>query len=74
MADVLDDEEWDRAVEDVLEESAHDTELGKCMGRDAIRVSIGEMSEETFHEKYHEDIVDEFGVDYRPRSPVTRDE
>ena len=66
MADVLDDEEWERAVEDVLDESAYDAELGKNMGRDAIRVSIGEMSEQEFHEKYHDEVVAEFGVDERP--------
>ncbi|UWG52183.1 Uncharacterized protein AArcCO_2909 [Halalkaliarchaeum sp. AArc-CO] len=74
MADVLDDEEWERTVEDVLEESAHDTELGKRMGRDAIRVSIGEMSEGEFQEKYHEDVVEEFGVDNRPTKQVKSDE
>ena len=36
------------------------------MGRDARRVSRGELSEREFYEKYHDDVVDEFGFDRRP--------
>ena len=74
MAGVIDDEEWAQTVEDVLDEGPHDTELGRMMGRDAIRVSIGEMSETAFHEKYHEAVLDEFGVDDRPTEPEGFDE
>ncbi|MDR5655752.1 4Fe-4S ferredoxin N-terminal domain-containing protein [Halodesulfurarchaeum sp. HSR-GB] len=74
VADLLNDEDWQETVDDALESSAHDTELGKRMGRDAIRLSIGEMSEDEFHEKYHEDVVEEFGVDDRPIKPEHTDE
>lgn len=64
--DPIGDDEWEQTVEEILDGSSHDTDLGKMMGRDAIRVSIGEMSEDEFHEKYHEDVLEEFGVDERP--------
>jgi hypothetical protein len=74
MAAVLDDPEWQRTVEDVLEDGPNSTELGKEMGRDAVRVSIGEMSEAAFHEKYHDAVLEEFGVDDRPTKPEGYDE
>ncbi|APE94873.1 4Fe-4S ferredoxin N-terminal domain-containing protein [Halodesulfurarchaeum formicicum] len=74
VADLLNDEDWQQTVDDALEASANDTELGKRMGRDAIRLSIGELSEDEFHEKYHEDVVEEFGVDDRPITPENHDE
>lgn len=39
------------------------------MARDAIRVTMGELSEAEFHEKYHEEVLEEFGVDDRPTAP-----
>ena len=59
---------WEETADGILAESPYDTELGKRMGRDAVRVSIGHMSEAEFHEKYHDDVVAEFGVDERPTS------
>ena len=43
-----------------------DEQLGRRMARDAQRVSDGELSERAFYEKYHEDVVEEFGRDDRP--------
>jgi molybdopterin-containing oxidoreductase family iron-sulfur binding subunit len=43
-----------------------DPDLGRRMGKDAQRVWRGELSEQEFYEKYHEDVVDEFGADDRP--------
>ncbi|MGM0372710.1 MAG: 4Fe-4S ferredoxin N-terminal domain-containing protein [Halobacteriota archaeon] len=43
-----------------------DQELGKQMGEDAQKVADGEMTEAAFFEKYHEDVVSEFGEDARP--------
>ena len=74
MAAVLDDPEWQQTVEDVLEDGPNSTDLGKRMGRDAVRVSIGEMSEAAFHEKYHDAVLEEFGVDERPTKPEGFDE
>ena len=62
----LDDESWEAATDELLAESPYDTELGKEMARDAIRVSYGKMSETEFQEKYHDAVVDEFGIDERP--------
>lgn len=74
MAAALEDPEWQQAVEDALRDSPHSTALGKQMGRDAVRVSIGEMSEAAFHEKYHDAVLEEFGVDDRPTKPEGFDE
>lgn len=65
----IDDDEFDGWAEDQLGDVEYDTELGKEMGKDAIRLARGEMSEEAFHEKYHEQVKDEFGVDDRPTKP-----
>lgn len=48
------------------DEYRFDEELGRRMARDAQRVSDGELSEVAFYEKYHEDVVEEFGQDDRP--------
>lgn len=65
----LDSAEWDEAAESILEDSEYDTDLGKRMGRDAFRLAQGEMTREEFHEKYHEEVLAEFGVDDRPTKP-----
>lgn len=65
----LDSAEWDEAAESILDDVEYDTELGKEMGRDAFKLAQGEMTREEFHEKYHEDVIDEFGVDDRPTEP-----
>jgi hypothetical protein len=41
-------------------------ELPRQMGRDARRVARGELSEETFYDRYHEQMVERFGFDRRP--------
>lgn len=69
VAPDIDDEEFDAWADDRLEDVPYDTELGKEMGRDAIRVARGELSEETFHERYHEAVLEQFGVDDRPTEP-----
>lgn len=62
----IEDEEFDEWAEGRLSDVEYDTELGKEMGKDAIRLARGEMSEEAFHEEYHEQVKTEFGVDERP--------
>lgn len=66
VPDIDDDDEFDGWAEQRLADVPYDTELGTEMGRDAIRLARGELSEEAFHEKYHEAVVAEFGVDDRP--------
>ncbi|QLK26423.1 4Fe-4S dicluster domain-containing protein [Natrinema zhouii] len=68
-------DEWQDDLEDVLDDTEYDTELGMEMGRDAMRVTKGDLSEEEFHERYHEDVMEEFGEDERPiASPDDIDE
>ncbi|WP_103029238.1 4Fe-4S ferredoxin N-terminal domain-containing protein [Salinibacter altiplanensis] len=54
----IDDEGFDEWAEERLSDVSYDTELGKQMGRDAIRLARGEMSKEAFNEKYHEALRD----------------
>ena len=61
-------------MERILAESAHDTELGKQLARDALRMTAGEMTEAEFHRRHHEAVVEEFGVDERPTTPEGDDE
>jgi hypothetical protein len=62
----IDDDEFDGWAEEQLGDVEYDTELGKEMGKDAIRLARGEMSQEAFNEKYHDAVLEEFGVDERP--------
>ncbi|SFT00473.1 4Fe-4S ferredoxin N-terminal domain-containing protein [Halostagnicola kamekurae] len=59
-------EEWERELEESLEETEYDVELGMEMARDAMAVTKGTLSEAEFHERYHEDVMEEFGQDDRP--------
>ncbi|WP_137288466.1 4Fe-4S ferredoxin N-terminal domain-containing protein [Natronorubrum halophilum] len=59
-------EEWQDGLEEALEETEYDSELGMEMARDAMRVTEGDLSEEAFYDRYHEDVVEEFGEDDRP--------
>ncbi|SFB98782.1 prokaryotic molybdopterin-containing oxidoreductase family, iron-sulfur binding subunit [Halobiforma haloterrestris] len=58
--------EWENELETMLDDTEYDTELGMEMAQDAFRVTKGELSEAEFHEKYHEDVMEEFGEDNRP--------
>lgn len=48
------------------DDAGADEDLGRRMGRDARRVQRGELSQREFYEKYHDDVVEEFGFDRRP--------
>ena len=65
----IDDDEFDEWAEDRLADVEEDTGLGTEMGKDAIRLARGELSQEEFHEKYHERVKAEFGLDDRPTEP-----
>ncbi|WP_411965159.1 4Fe-4S ferredoxin N-terminal domain-containing protein [Haloferax sp. YSMS24] len=61
--------EWEEEATEILDGVEYDADLGMRMARDAIRVSNGEMTDAEFHEKYHEEVVAEFGEDKRPTEP-----
>ncbi|MFC4438403.1 MULTISPECIES: 4Fe-4S ferredoxin N-terminal domain-containing protein [Natrialbaceae] len=50
----------------MLEETEYDADLGMEMARDAMRLNKGEITEEEFYDRYHEDVLEEFGEDSRP--------
>ena len=58
--------EWEGELESMLDDTEYDSDLGMDMARDAMRVTKGELSESEFHEKYHDDVMEEFGEDERP--------
>ncbi|MCU4973935.1 4Fe-4S dicluster domain-containing protein [Halobacteria archaeon AArc-m2/3/4] len=60
------DEEWEAHAEEKLETVDFDVELGVEMSRDAMRLARGELTEAEFHDKHHEAIKAEFGIDERP--------
>ena len=62
--------EWESKMEELLEETEYDTELGMEIARDAQRLVAGELTEAEFHERYHDAVVEEFGVDDRPVDPA----
>lgn len=41
-------------------------DLPRRMGRDARRVASGDLSEAAFYDRYHEQVVERFGMDRRP--------
>ncbi|MXV64323.1 4Fe-4S dicluster domain-containing protein [Natronorubrum sp. JWXQ-INN-674] len=59
-------QEWETELEGMLDETEYDSDLGMQMAQDAMRVTKGELSEAEFHEKYHDDVMEEFDVDDRP--------
>jgi Fe-S-cluster-containing dehydrogenase component len=59
------DDDWEKRAAEQLSETEFDTELGIQMARDAQRVIAGDLSEEAFHEKYHDAVREEFGEDER---------
>jgi len=62
-------DEWEDEAA-MLDDVEYDTDLGVEMARDAIRVANGELTDAEFHEKYHEDVLEEFGEDKRrPTEP-----
>lgn len=50
----------------ILDGGKYDADLGFEMARDAVQVANGDLDEETFQERYHDAVVEEFGVDDRP--------
>ena len=66
------DEQWDERARQRLSSVEFDTELGLELSRDALRVAQGELSQEAFHEKHHEAVEAEFGLDERPTAPQTK--
>ncbi|WP_226006432.1 4Fe-4S ferredoxin N-terminal domain-containing protein [Natrinema salinisoli] len=59
-------DEWEDELETMLDDTEYDSDLGMEMAQDAMRVTKGELSEAEFHERYHEDVMEEFGEDERP--------
>lgn len=56
-------DDWDERVAEILEGDEVDADLGRRMARDAIRVSLGELSDEEFYERYREEVSEAFDID-----------
>ena len=59
-------EEWEDEMRESLEDTDYDADLGMQMARDAQRLVAGELTDEEFYSKYHDDVEEEFEVDARP--------
>ncbi|AAG19283.1 MULTISPECIES: 4Fe-4S ferredoxin N-terminal domain-containing protein [Halobacterium] len=66
--------DWEETADSMLADCGYDAQLGKEMAADAIRVANGDLSEATFHERYHDRVTAEFGCDDRPTEPEDFDE
>ena len=62
----INDPGWNEWADDQLSDVEFDTDLGREMGEDALRVAEGELSKAEFHERYSDAVEAEFGVDERP--------
>ena len=69
-----DSPEWNDWADRVLEETEFHTALGKEMAQAAFDVSAGKLSQAEFHDRYHEAILEEFGIDERPTKAAFEDE
>ena len=68
-----DDPEWDEWANEKLEDVEFDTDLGRELARDSLRLAEGRLSNAEFHDRYHDRVVAEFGVDERHRAMTTDD-
>ena len=59
------DDGWEDRAAEALAAADFDADLGIEMARDAQRVVAGELAEEAFYDRYHDDVVEEFGEDAR---------
>ena len=67
--DDIESEAWESWASEIVDGTGFDVDLGVGLARDAQRVAKGEMTEAEYQAKYHEDVLDEFGVDDRPTAP-----
>ncbi len=58
--------EAEKEYRNLLEDGDYDADLGMAMAKDAMRVTKGELSDEAFYDRYHEEVLEEFGEDERP--------
>ncbi|ELZ13763.1 4Fe-4S ferredoxin [Halovivax asiaticus JCM 14624] len=65
--------EWESELTSMLDDTEYDTELGLAMAEDAQRLVAGELTEAEFQEKYHEQVLEEFGEDERPTAGAIED-
>lgn len=64
---------WEDEMQEMLEDTEYDAELGMEMARDAMRLVAGEITEEEFYDDYHEAVVREFDEDERPMAEMFDD-
>ena len=60
-----DDPGWSDWVDGHISETEYDETLARKLAEDAYRVRDGDLSAEAFQERYHEEMLAEFGLDER---------
>ena len=68
------DEHWERRAAGHLADVDFDTELGVEIARDSLRVAQGDLTKAEFHEKHHDAVAAEFGIDDRPTRDAYNEE
>jgi len=62
--------DWLEDAEDILEDTEFNSELGVELARDAQKLAEGDITEDEFFNRHHEDVQEEFGIDGRPTDPT----
>lgn len=66
MSEHTDDATPLELFDEVPRPDASGNDLPRRMGRDARLVARGDLSEDEFYDRYHEQVVERFGIDRRP--------
>jgi hypothetical protein len=53
-------DDWEERVAELLRGEEVDTDLGRRMARDAIRVARGELSDKEFNDRYRDEVLEVF--------------
>jgi hypothetical protein len=65
-------DDWDERIAEILRGEEVDTDLGRRMARDALRVARGELSDEAFNDRYRDEVMSVFGTCDWPPDTVNR--
>lgn len=66
-------DDWEERVAEILRGDRVDTDLGRRMARDALRVSRGELSDAEFNDRYRDEVMAVFGTSDWPPDTVNED-
>jgi Fe-S-cluster-containing dehydrogenase component len=65
--------DWEAEARKTMEPTGWDPDLAVRVARDALRLVSGEISEQDFRDRYHQDYLRTFGLDNRPADSEDED-